>query len=111
MPEVKEPHFFNTDERQGVESLPAYESLFDKAGPRHVAVGEASVWYLYSSVAVASILRYRPDARFIVMLRNPVEMAPALHAEMLLGGHESVRDFRMRGHCRTNAARANGCQR
>jgi hypothetical protein len=28
------------------------------------------------------------------MLRNPVEMAPALHAEMLLSGHETIQDFR-----------------
>jgi hypothetical protein len=90
---VKEPHFFNTDDRQGVTTLAEYEALFDGATPRHGAVGEASVWYLSSADAVRNILRYQPDARFIVMLRNPVEMAPALHAEMLLSGHENVRDF------------------
>ncbi len=94
MPAVKEPHFFNTDDRQGVASLAAYQRLFDKARDTHAAIGEASVWYLSSAVAVANILRWQPQARFIVMLRNPVEMAPALHAEMVLGGHENVRDFR-----------------
>jgi len=91
---TKEPHFFNTDDKQAVATLAAYEGLFSQARDRHRAIGEASVWYLSSSVAVANILRYQPAARFIVMLRNPVEMAPALHAEMVLSGHENVRDFR-----------------
>jgi hypothetical protein len=91
---IKEPHFFNTDDKPGVATLEAYENLFAAVRSFHRAAGEASVWYLYSAVAVANILAYRPEARFIVMLRNPVEMAPALHSEMLLGGHESVRDFR-----------------
>jgi hypothetical protein len=89
----KEPHFFNTDERQEVSDLEEYMRLFQDARRQHVAIGEASVWYLYSSVAVENILHFQPDAKFIVMVRNPLEMAPALHAEMVLGGHENVRDF------------------
>lgn len=91
---IEEPHFFNTDDRQGLTTLAAYEELFRDARDYHSAVGEASVWYLSSSEAVRNILQYQPDARFIVMLRNPVEMVPALHTEMLLSGHKSVRDFR-----------------
>jgi len=94
MAPVKEPHFFNTDDRQGVSTLAEYDALFSQANDHHSAVGEASVWYLSSSAAVGNILRYQPDARFIVLLRNPVEMVPALHAEMVLSGHENVRDFR-----------------
>lgn len=94
IPLVKEPHFFNTDDKLGVPPLAAYEDLFAAVGAAHRAVGEASVWYFSSAVAVANILRYQPQARFVVMLRNPVEMAPALHAEMVLAGHENIRDFR-----------------
>jgi hypothetical protein len=89
----KEPHYFNTDDRQEVSTLEAYESLFRGAGQQHLSIGEASVWYLSSAVAVENILRFQPEAKFIVMVRNPVEMAPALHAEMVLSGHENVRDF------------------
>jgi len=89
----KEPHFFNTDDKQLITTLDAYENLFQGACSRHRAVGEASVWYLSSAEAVPNILLYQPEARFIVMIRNPVEMAPALHAEMLLSGHENVDDF------------------
>ena len=92
--EEKEPHFFNTDDRQNVSSLAEYESLFVRASDRHKAVGEASVWYLSSAKAVENILCYEPRAKFIVMVRNPMEMAPALHSEMVLSGHEDIRDFR-----------------
>jgi len=103
----KEPHFFNTDHKRYLNSLEGYERLFEGASDRHAAVGEASVWYLSSEDAVANILAYNPAARFIVMLRNPVEMAPSLHEEQVFTGREEVRDFatawdlqeaRKRGH-------------
>jgi hypothetical protein len=108
VPLEKEPHFFNDDDRRGVTRCVRYEALFSGAQPEHTAIGEGSVWYLSSATAVANILHYQPGARFIVMVRNPVEMAPALHAEMVIAGHENVRDFaaawalqdeRRRGRC------------
>lgn len=93
LPPIKEPHFFNADDRRHIRTLDAYERLFSASTSGHHAIGEASVWYLFSRVAVANILAYQPLARFIVMLRNPIEMAAALHSEMLLSGHENVRDF------------------
>jgi hypothetical protein len=93
MSPTKEPHFFNTDHKRYLNSLTGYERLFTGASAKHIAVGEASVWYLYSSVAIDNILRYNPDARFIVMLRNPVEMAPSLHEELVFTGRENVHEF------------------
>jgi hypothetical protein len=95
IPRIKEPHFFNTDDKRGTVSLQEYEKLFAEARSCHKAIGEASVWYLYSSTAVTNILQYQPQARFIVMIRDPVEMAPALHADMVLSGHENVREFEL----------------
>ncbi len=60
-----------------------------------LAVGEASVWYLLSRHAVPQIDHQIPNARFIVMLRNPVEMAPSLHWQTIFNGDEDVRDFRV----------------
>jgi hypothetical protein len=94
MSPIKEPDFFNTDDRRRVTTLGAYENLFREATNHHSAVGEASAWYLSSSNAVRNIPNYQPEARFIVMVRNPVEMAPAVHAELLFWGHENVHDFR-----------------
>jgi hypothetical protein len=65
----KEPHFFNTDDRhRGVEAIVDYEALFSGAQEQHVAIGEASVWYLSSLEAVPNILRYEPAAKFIVLV-------------------------------------------
>ena len=93
MSPLKEPHHFNDEEPDGIRNLREYESLFEGAGEQHVAVGEASVRYLYSGCAVSNILRYAPDARFIVMIRNPVEMAPSLHEQRLFSLNEDVQDF------------------
>ena len=93
MSPTKEPHFFNTDDRQAIRTLDDYEALFCGATEEHISIGEASVWYLSSAQAVPGILRYQPEAKFIVMLRSPVEMAPALHGEMLLSGLEYERSF------------------
>lgn len=67
--------------------------MFADADERHEAVGEGSTHYLYSRVAVDNILDYQPGARFVVGLRNPIEMAPALHDECLRQGWETVRRF------------------
>lgn len=55
---------------------------------------EGSVWYLYSQTAVPEILAVRPDARFIVMLRNPVKMLPSLHLQLINALDEDQEDFR-----------------
>jgi len=97
VPIRKEPEFFNTDDEPhkhgGIANLRDYEALFRDAGQQHLAIGEGSVWYLSSATAVSNILRYQPEARFIAMVRNPVEIAPALHAEVVMFGRENVRDF------------------
>jgi len=94
MSSVKEPNFFNSEDNLGISSLTDYEELFRGARVSHAAVGDASVWYLSSALAVQNILQYQPEARFIVLLRNPIEMAVAVHSEMLIGGLENVTDFR-----------------
>jgi len=90
---IKEPHFFNVDGLRRIKSLKQYEKLFAKAGPEHLAVGEASTHYLYSKEAVPRILEYQPEAKFIVCIRNPIEMAPSLHAQRIFTGAETVKDF------------------
>jgi hypothetical protein len=106
IPLIKEPNFFNTDDRWFVvRTLQQYENLFSKAAEEHLAIGEASVWYLYSKVAVGNILNYNPDARFIVMIRNPIEMAVSLHQQELLSGNEHIRDFKKAWMLQSSRAR------
>lgn len=90
----KEPHFFNTDEAYILTpNLKQYESLFAGASKHHVAIGEGSVWYLYSRQAISNILEYSKNARFIVCLRNPVEMVYSLHEQQVVSGNEHITDF------------------
>jgi len=94
MPERKEPHFFASDfpTYRQVGERDAYLEMFAKAPP-DALVGEASVWYLFSEVAVRDIMRANPSARIIVMLRNPVDMVHALHNQLLHALDEDVTDF------------------
>lgn len=87
MSAVKEPHYF-TSEYRLTSSLEAYEANFEPAGDAHRWVGEASVWHLYSPTAVPDILSYSPGARFIAMLRNPLQMVPSMHRQQLFNGYE-----------------------
>lgn len=78
----KEPHYFNDDfNNRHTRSPAAYRACFAGAAPRHHVVGEASVLYLYSEVAVPNILRCCGEAKFIVMVRNPLTMAPAWYSQ------------------------------
>jgi hypothetical protein len=92
---LKEPCFFNTDNRNPFRAtLSQYEWLFRGAIEEHHGVGEASVQYLFSRDAVANIERYTTNrAKYIVCLRNPVDMAHALHAEHLFNGTEQIENF------------------
>ncbi len=94
MSHIKEPNYFNTDDNRSVtRTLQQYETLFSQVRPQHIAIGEASAWYLYSRTAVPNIRAYVEDSRFIVMLRNPVEMAYSLHQQEIFSGNEYVTDF------------------
>lgn len=91
---LKEPHYFNTDQTyRKCRSEAEYLRQFAAVEPRHRAVGEASVWYLHSRLAVPNILEAIPQARFIVCLRSPVAMAHSLHGHLLHGGREHEPDF------------------
>lgn len=57
------------------------------------ARGETSVWYLYSRCAAANIAAANPEARIIIMLRNPVEMIPSQHSQFLFNRNEDVKDL------------------
>ena len=94
MPDLKEPHFFSVD-LPGIREInqwPDYLALFD-AAPDGTLRGEASASYLMSEEAIGRILSVQPAAKFILILRNPIEMAHAFHAELLYNLNEDVEDF------------------
>jgi hypothetical protein len=95
MPQYKEPHSFATDlgAYPLIKSPDAYAELFRDACGRHLRVGEASVYYLRSSTAIANIHDFDPEAKIIALFRNPVDLVHALHAQLLYVGEEVVPDF------------------
>lgn len=90
----KEPHFFNSDfGNRFTTSLDSYLQCFEGASDAHLAVGEGSVLYLSSRVAIPGVLSLQPEARFIVMVRNPVDMAYSWHSQALYAFGEDEYDF------------------
>jgi hypothetical protein len=94
MPYRKEPVYFGSDlaKRPPVLDEAGYLALFDPATDA-TAIGEATVWYLYSQTAAAEIKAFAPDARIIIMLRNPIEMIHSLHRHWLWSASEDLADF------------------
>src|SRR5580704_895448 len=78
----KEMHHFGGDLRFGRQfyrrDTREYLSEFNSRRDQSRA-GEASVWYLFSHQAASEIKSFNPDARIIVLLREPVEMLYSLY--------------------------------
>ncbi len=91
----KEPCYFDQDLPwpDSPRSETEYLRLFESANGRHLVIGEASTNYLYSQVAVRNILGFNSEARFIVMVRNPIDMAMSLHSYSVQEFTEDVADF------------------
>lgn len=88
----KEPRYFAEDfGDRPIKDERAYLDLFSDAASGAV-LGEATTDYLVSEVAVNRILEVRPDAKFVVMLRSPIEMVFAMHAQERKNGYESIAD-------------------
>ena len=106
----KEPHYFSDDINNGrISELEMYLNCFnhvDEKG-RIKAIGEASTLYLYSEIAIKNILRFNKNAKFIVMLRNPIDIVYTYHqvAMKVFGETQSnfvnawnLQDKRMQGY-------------
>lgn len=90
----KELYFFSTDLKNGnISSLTEYSTFFKEALPEHKAVGEGTALYLYSKNAVSNILEYNPSVKFIVMLRNPVDLAYSWHYQLLFQRDQKIHEF------------------
>jgi hypothetical protein len=61
--------------------------------PNHELIVEATPVYLYVPEAVERILEIDPDAKLVVMVRNPVDLVHSHHGRMLFTMDEDVKDF------------------
>lgn len=85
---VKEPQFFCKDFNSQYfhlsktpRELENYLALYEQTSCRYHM--EASTAYLYSRVAADEICAFNPDARIIIMLREPVDFLYTYHKQLL----------------------------
>ena len=96
MSKPKEPHHFSWEDdgwpRWAVKQRAAYEALFNDARPDQER-GDSSTWTLYSKGAPGRIAEAIPDARFIVLLRDPKKRAYSNWMFNVSCGFESLKTF------------------
>ena len=97
---VKEPQFFCKDLKsqhfvlsKTERTLENYLALYEDTGTEYQM--EGSTAYLYSGVAAEEIKAFNPDAKIIVMLREPVDFLYTYHKQLLRNSckFEVVTDF------------------
>lgn len=95
MSHPKEPSYFCDDLFfvHAVNTLRDYQALFKNRTGNHVAVGEASVWYLYSQHAMRRIREFNKNAKIILMFRNPIDFVQSIHSHFLFDFNEDQSDF------------------
>jgi FkbM family methyltransferase len=86
----KEPAYFS--DIKGMKDLNEYLSLFKNVTTEKM-IGEASAAYLTSPESPERIREVVPDAKFIIMLRNPIDRAYSLYNWMACNGYEPIEIF------------------
>lgn len=104
----KEPHYFSNLGGVGGGDLRRdyLVRCFAHRRPEHRIAGEGSVSYIYSPDAIERILALNPRARFVVMVRNPLEMLLSYHLRLLYLLEEDQED--LASAWRLQSARARG---
>ncbi|MBT8421796.1 MAG: hypothetical protein HKN56_03610 [Gammaproteobacteria bacterium] len=94
-PTEKEPNYlaFDYPALQGPRTEEDYLALFAGAAEEHTAIGEASILYFFSQVAIEEIRARYPDARLIIMIRTPADMVYSFHSQLMSTANEDVADF------------------
>jgi len=92
---IKEPHFLCEDfpKLRRIKTWEAYEKLYTWVEPQHQVIGEASMTYMYSEVALQHIVDINPDSRIIYIVRNPADLLYSWYSQMLKTMNEEERDF------------------
>jgi hypothetical protein len=78
--------------RRYITTLDRYQTLFRRAGKRP-AIGESSDLYLDGPGTASRIRQYLPDAKLIVVFRNPVDRAYSQYKHLVRDGREPLATF------------------
>ena len=96
MTDIKEPRFFCIDLHQEsdefhktkkhfpIRTIEQYSMLFKNVTTEKI-IGESSPDYLYSKKAPENIYNFNPDAKIIILLREPISQMKALFLELYSG--------------------------
>ena len=99
MSEVKELNYFADDfphvQKINFNSKEDYLKVFAKANESHIAIGEASPFYLFSTVAFTNLMAFDPNAKIIISLRNPIDFVQSFHQLNLSLLREDVQDLQL----------------
>lgn len=94
LPRIKELNFFCTDLHFRFPLLDEQQFLaYYKDCKNEKAIGEVSVWNLCSKAAAQNIYQFNPDAKIIILLRNPADMMYALHSNHVFNDNEIIPGF------------------
>lgn len=88
LPVVKEPKYFTPQLRESV-SLDRYRQLYEHAAG-YPAIGDLTPFYLWESTAPGRIHEVAPNAKIIVMLRDPVARAFSHYLMAVSLGHDKA---------------------
>jgi hypothetical protein len=89
-PNVKEPGYFSA--LRPMEDPLKYAGLFSGASDKKL-IGEASTAYLSSPDSAERISRVCPEAKILILLRNPMDRAVSLYRWMTSSGNEWMCSF------------------
>lgn len=94
LPEEKEIYYFGKDliflsKRK---SLDEYHNLYSHC-PSSLKKGDTTATNLVSEEAAKEIYALNPDAKIIIMLRNPVDMIESLHSESVFNLNEPEKNL------------------
>ena len=118
MPDYKEPRYFLSDlpslyiERKGGAAPLTVEDYLDAVRPGEPGqlLGEASTAYIWSKTSAELIAAARPDARIIVILREPASFVRSLHLQLLQIRVEKEKNLRDALALEDARARAAACR-
>lgn len=99
LPDTKEPRFFDArtfydfEEDHPHASLDSYLALYEGAKPGARYWADASVFNMYSMESIRDIQAFSPDARFIIVVRDPLDASKSLFRQRMKTLYRHLREI------------------
>lgn len=98
--ELKEPRYFDAhtfyDNKSDylIKNIEEYLELFNNLEAKKSKYRlDASVFNMYSEMSIKNILQLSPDAKFIIILREPVSASVSMHSQRLAYSDPKMREL------------------